>query len=201
MITQPGDIMACWGTDWTSRGISAATWSPIAPKGLRLGPSHLAIMCQLSDRTPLWVESTTMCRHPCFIRGENARGVQAHHPEDRVKDYLEQGGRVVRYSLTPINTLTTLETHLLMKILINHFVCARVDYDLGGALISGTRVWQLLHSFPGADLDRLFCSELVSAVLQRLGRLNRANPTRHNPARLLRQAVRQGVYMNAGSVE
>ena len=118
-----------------------------------------------------------------------------------MKDYLEQGGRVVRYSLTPINTLTTLETHLLMKILINHFVCARVDYDLGGALISGTRVWQLLHSFPGADLDRLFCSELVSAVLQRLGRLNRANPTRHNPARLLRQAVRQGVYMNAGSVE
>ena len=121
-----------------------------------------------------------------------------HDPRQRVSDYLVAGGRVVRYQLTPINRLTGTESRMLTRILVEHFIEPAVDYDLGGALISGTRVWQLMRSFPGADLDSLFCSELVSAVLQRLGRLNRTNPTRHNPARLLREAVRQGVYQSAG---
>ena len=200
MKTQPGDVMACYGTDWMARGITLGTVSPFGPRGLRLGPSHVAIICE-QDGKPLWVESTTMSRHLCSVRQELVRGVQAHDPVNRVADYIDAGGRVVRYALTPINRLTSAESDLLTDILVKKFVNRSIDYDLGGALISGTRVWQLLHSFPGADLDRLFCSELVSAVLQRLGRLNRANPTRHNPARLLRQAVRQGVYFNAGAVE
>jgi len=190
--------MACWGTDWMSRGITCGTWSPIAPAGLRLGPSHVAIVCEWEGR-PVWVESTTMCNHPCLVRGGHVCGVQVQDPRQRVSDYLVRGGRVVRYQLSPVNRLTGAESQLLTKILVEHFVEPAVDYDLGGALISGTRVWQLMRSFPGADLNRLFCSELVSAVLQRLGRLNRTNPTRHNPARLLREAVRQGVYQFAGS--
>ncbi len=189
--------MACWGRDWMSRGITAGTWSPFGPPGLRLGPSHVAIICEWQER-PVWVESTTMCRQPCLVRGEGARGVQVHEPPGRIEDYNAQGGQVVRFQLTPINGLTSKESRLLTRILVEHFVEQAIDYDLGGALISGTRVWQMLRLFPGADLNRLFCSELVSACLQRLGRLNRTNPTRHNPARLLREAVRQGVYQSAG---
>ena len=185
--------MACWGTDWTSRVITCGTLSAFGPSGLRLGPSHVAIVCEY-EGSPVWVESTTMCRTPCKVRGHHVSGVQVHDPADRVRDYLAAGGRVERYTLTPINSLTSDESQLLTRILVDHFVRKAVDYDLGGALISGTRVFQLMRSFPGADLNRLFCSELVSAVLQRLGRLNRTNPTRHNPARLLRLAVRQGVY-------
>jgi len=141
-----------------------------------------------------------MAPHECLIRGEHVAGVQVHEPDNRIRDYLAQGGKVIRYALTPINRLTGSESELLTKILLGKFVERGINYDLGGALISGTRVFQLLRSFPGADLNRLFCSELVSAVLQRLGRLNRTNPTRHNPARLLREAVRQGVYRNEGAL-
>lgn len=197
MTLEPGDILACWGRDWMSRAITAGTWSPFGPSGLRLGPSHLAIVCEWQER-PVWVESTTMCEHPCVVRGVHARGVQVHEPANRIRDYNAQGGHVVQYQLSPIDRLTGRESRLLTRILIEYFVERSVDYDLGGALISGTRVWQMLRSFPGADLNRLFCSELVSACVQRLGRLNRTNPTRHNPARLLREAVRQGVYQSAG---
>ena len=196
---QPGDVMACWGRDWISRGITFGTWSLFGPRGLRLGPSHVAIICHRAGE-PAWVESTTMAPHPCLVRGEHAAGVQVHQPDNRIRDYLAQGGKVIRYALSPINRLTGSESELLTKILLEKFVDRGINYDLGGALISGTRVFQLLRSFPGADLNRLFCSELVSAVLQRLGRLNRTNPTRHNPARLLREAVRQGVYRNEGAL-
>jgi len=193
----PGDVMACFGRDAISRVITAGTWSPFGPRGLRLGPSHVAIVCEL-DGEPVWVESTTLCRTACIVRLMHVAGVQVHWPEDRLQDYKSQGGHVERYTLTPINRLKKAESKLLTRILVDHFARKAVGYDVGGALISGTRVWQLLRSFPGADLNRLFCSELVSAVLQRLGRLNRTNPTRHNPARLLREAVRQGTYQSAG---
>lgn len=196
---RPGDIMACWGRDTISRVITCGTWSPFGPAGLRLGPSHLAIICEIEGKLR-WVESTMLAPTACVLRGEQVNGVQVHEPAERVQDYDDQGGQVVRYSLTAINRLSEAESELLTWILVEHFVKKSVAYDVGGALISGTRVWQLMRSFPGADLDRLFCSELVSAVLQRLGRLNRTNPTRHNPARLLREAVRQGVYKDRGRV-
>jgi hypothetical protein len=47
---------------------------------------------------------------------------------------------------------------------------------------------------PGADLQSLFCSELVAAILMRLNRLNHANPTGFSPARLLRTLVLLGKY-------
>ena len=50
----PGDLVACYGADGVSRFIRAATWSPLAPAGLRFGPSHVAIISD-SDRGRLWV--------------------------------------------------------------------------------------------------------------------------------------------------
>ncbi|MBT6153663.1 MAG: hypothetical protein HOH82_03115, partial [Planctomycetaceae bacterium] len=57
-----------------------------------------------------------------------------------------------------------------------------------------TRLFKRTRLLPNADLNELFCSELVAAVLMRLSRLNRTNPTRYNPACLLRQLVREGSY-------
>jgi len=190
---QPGDLVACSGTDWVSRGIQLATWSPYAARGLRFGPSHVAILSE-SDRGLLWVESTTLCPHPCVIRGERVSGCQAHAPADRVRDYLAAGGTVDVYRLTDINQFDQKERRLLRRILFRHFLWTPVGYDLGGAILSGTRAIRWLGLLPGADLHSLFCSELVAAILMRLNRLNHANPTGFSPARLLRTLVVQGKY-------
>lgn len=190
---QPGDIAACYGTDRVSRVISLGTASLFAPRRLRLGPSHVAILCEHRG-SPLWLESTTLCRHPCAILGYPVSGVQSHLPEDRIRDYVEDGGRVDVYRLTGIDRLSQSESEMLSRILIRHFLGRLITYDTGGALLSGTRLFKRTRLFPRADLNELFCSELVAAVLMRLGRMNRANPTRYNPACLLRQLVREGTY-------
>lgn len=195
---QPGDLVACYGSDWISRGIQLLTWSPFAASTLRLGPSHLAIVTE-SDRGLLWVESTTLCRHPCVVRGERVSGCQAHEPHVRIQDYLQSGGTIAVYRLTGINQLDEAERQLLRRILFQHFLWTPVGYDFGGAILSGTRAIRWLGLLPGADLHSLFCSELVAAILMRLNRLNHANPTGFSPARLLRTLVTLGKYYRVAS--
>jgi hypothetical protein len=194
----PGDIAACFGTDLTGRAISWGTASPFAPCGLRIAPSHVAICCEFEERI-VWVESTTLCGHACLVRGRPVSGVQVHRPHTRIADYV-RGARVDIYRLADIQQLSSAESRLLSRILIDHFVRHAVSYDMGGAMLSGTRAFQLTRFFPSANLDELFCSELVAAVLMRLGRMNHANPTRFSPGRLLRELVRQGTYRRAESM-
>lgn len=189
----PLDLAACYGAGLTAKAISFGTASLIAPRRLRIGPSHVAVLCEYHGRM-LWVESTTLCRHPCVILGERRAGCQAHLPEARIDDFLSSGGRVDLYRLTPIDRLSQSESALLTRILVRHFIGRLVTYDVGGALLSGTRVLQRTRLLPSADLNELFCSELAAKVLMRLGRMNRDNPTRFNPASLLREMVRQGTY-------
>ncbi len=194
----PGDIAACYGTELPARCIELATASLLAPTRLRIGPSHVAMICEHRQMS-MWVESTSLCRHPCLIQQQVVRGVQAHQPEARIHDYLEQGGRIDFYRLSPIFRLSNSESHLLTTVFVKYFVRRGVDYDFGGALLSGTRGLKRSRLFPGADLDQLFCSELLAAVLMRLGRLNHGNPTKYNPADLLRELVRQGTYQFDGT--
>lgn len=192
---QPGDIAACYGRDLPSRFISGVTTSLFAPAGLRLGPSHVALLIKYRDRD-LWVESTTLCRHPCEIQCRPVAGVQAHVPANRVDDYVSNGGRVVLYRLVGLNKLAAAESTLLTGIVLRHVLGRRSAYDLRGALVSGSRLLRLL---PGAKLDELFCSELVAALLMRLGRMNHSNPARYHPGRLLRELVRHGIYESVGA--
>jgi hypothetical protein len=182
--------MACHGRDLLSRSISWGTASLVAPRRLRVGPSHVALIAEYHG-SPLWVESTTMCNEPCVIRRHQAQGVQAHLIDRRINEYIGNGGRIDLYRLTPIERLSSAESELLTKILLGHFLARNTEYDTGGAMISGTRLFKFTRLL-AADLNKVFCSELIAACLMRLGRLNRSNPTRFNPACLLRQLFRQG---------
>jgi hypothetical protein len=188
---EPMDIAACYGTDPTSRAISWLTASPFAPRRLRRGPSHVAVICQV-DGLPAWIESTTLCSHRCLVRGTKVAGCQVHPAELRIQDYVSSGGHVDLYRLSPVDRLSGSESQLLTRILIRHFVGRNVTYDVGGALLSGTRLFKHTRLLPSADLNQLFCSELAAKVLMRLGRLNRDNPTKYNPSTLLRQLVCEG---------
>lgn len=190
---EPLDIAACYGTGFTAQAISYGTASLLAPPRLRIGPSHVAVLCEFHGRM-VWIESTTLCEHPCVIMAQHVNDCQAHLPEIRIHDYAKAGGRVDLYRLAPIEKLSRIESELLTRILVRHFIGQQVTYDLGGALVSGTRLFKRTRLLPSADLNELFCSELVAAVCMRLRRMNRSNPTRFNPACLLRELVRHGTF-------
>ncbi len=200
MDFEPGDIAACHGTDWTSRLIRWGTFSIFPPADLRVGPSHVAILYRWRDSV-CWGESTTLCPRPCLIRGEPVSGAQCHIPADRIADYVDAGGHVDIYRLTPIFRLVPDESRLLTRLFMNEFLDQPVRYDLKGALRSGTRLYQISSFFPGANLDELFCSELVAAFAMRLNRMNQGNPSRYHPARLLRELVRSGIYRRVATFD
>lgn len=193
MDWQPGDIAACYGRDLVSRTISWGCASLIAPRGLRLGPSHVAMICHQHGR-PLWVESTTLSPRPCLVRGEPVAGVQVHDPMDRVADYLCAGGRVDIYRLVDFWRFTPEESDALTYWLVDYCVDRGISYDMSGAILSGRRLTVRLLPWLGADLHTLFCSELVAAVLARMNRINHSNAARFHPARLLRRVVSTGHY-------
>lgn len=189
---QPGDLVACYGTDKLSRAIMAATFSLISPRGLRVGPSHIGIVARVGEVESAMVESTTLSGRDCIFAGEPVSGIQAAFPWDRVNDYISAGGKVDVYRPTEGNALNEAEAVWLSET-VNQLLHNRIEYDYIGAGFSGTRLLSALRLF-NAKTDRLFCSELCSFLLQSLGLLNRRNPSRHSPARLLRELVRTGVY-------
>jgi len=188
-----GDIAACYGTDWTSRTISWATSTVI--RRPRLGPSHVAILCPNRAVTETedwhWIESTTLCGRPCRMAGVPVSGVQWHHPQERIDDYLRHRGRVDIYRLREIHAFEPHEQNLLWRLLLEY---RGTRYDLIGAMKSGSWVQRLLRGVCYADLESLFCSELIAELLMRFNRLIHANPSLYHPGRLVRDLLRTGKY-------
>ena len=198
-----GDIFACWGGDWLSRGISLETSSLMGPREVRWAPSHVAIACPRwyphDHLGCFWWESTSLIDRPCLEAGRSVAGCQVHHIRDRLIDYVRSGGRVSVYRLTEFDCLTEEEQRHL-RALLGQCVGDRHDedqqpvkYDTAGALCSGTRIVRRFTLWRN-QLDSLFCSELLAAVLQRLGRLCRQNPSSFTPAQLMRRLLTEGTY-------
>lgn len=195
MSFQAGDLLVFYGNGRISRAISLWTMQWLS---CRPGPSHVGLICRYEGPEhsgPLLVESTTLNDRPCLIRQLHVRGVQAQEPAGRIESY---DGRVDLYRLVPLWQLDAGESKLLTRILVDHFVRKGIAYDRGGAVLSGTRVFKWTRFFPNAALDLVFCSELASAVLMRLGRMNVANPACFHPAQLVKELVRTGVYQKLG---
>lgn len=192
MTFMPGDILACYGRDSVSLGISAVTSTLFAPRGLRWSPSHVGIVCEYQSRE-LLIESTTLVNQKCAILDKCVSGLQSHCPTSRVQDYVTAGGSVAVLRLTRGNLLTQDESRRLSEI-CESWIREEVPYDMVGAALSGTRVYQSLRIFPAADISALFCSEFLAYVMQSLCRMNRSNPSRYNPGRLVRELVKTGVY-------
>ena len=202
--SRAGDIFCCWSKDAISALISVVTCSLLAPAGLRVGPSHVAIACPLKESNDpnVWFESTSLCQRPCLVRGRRVSGCQVHPIADRAADYLRSGGAVEVYRLTPINVLTH-EAALDLARDLRWFVDAEFEYDAASAVFSGTRILKSIDfvlPFWRARRSSVFCSQMIAAELQAEGLMNRDQPQRYSPGRLMRQLVRQGVYFRSDSL-
>ncbi|TWT43048.1 hypothetical protein KOR42_45080 [Thalassoglobus neptunius] len=194
---QPGDVLACHGRDLTSAVIRSGTRWPLDPWSLWKPPSHVGIITrsQRLEGQPVLVESTTLNRHPCLIRGTICQGAQVQHIHERIDDYTAAGGSVDVYRLVGIHALDAREAARLEFDLVESFVHKfQATYDMRGALISAAKTYHLLNWMPKADQQHLFCSELIAAALMRIGLLNQANPAWYNPGRLIHELLRLGKY-------
>ncbi|MBR9804209.1 hypothetical protein GYB59_22055 [bacterium] len=192
-----GDIMACYGVDWRSLGIRTVTSRLFAPSGLRFGPSHVAMIVPRSSNNVsrlMWGESTTMCGHPCQFHGVEKQGVQCHDLHYRINDYESRGGRVQVYRLHWRYTLTDNQSARLAGYFLNELV-QDTKYDLAGAILSGGRISYATLSLLGINEERLFCSDLLAYLCQRIDVLPEGDPNEFTPAGLLRRLVRSGHYV------
>lgn len=209
MQFQHGDILAFYGGDFGSRAISAITCWPVGPRELWFPPSHVGIISghawnaiestglqgQIYLPRQSLLESTTACPHPCLRQRKIVSGWQVQVPERRVQDYVLGGGWVDVYRLN----YPTEQHYQALNIASEGLRYA--DYDYLGAGLSGTKLWQLLGLlFPRPNLDALFCSEFLAALLMRAGLMNWDNPTRYNPGRLMRTLVWTGVYTRVATI-
>lgn len=190
---QSGDILAFHGTDVLSRAIKLKTSYPLDLWSCFDAPSHVGIVIW-SEETNRYVlaESTTLCKHSCLFRKQLVSGAQAHLPQERIDDYRTRGGKVDHFRLVGINQLGGQELLKLQHYLIDYFVRRGVTYDYKGAAISGTLLATCRRWLPKADLESLFCSEMIAAVLMRIGMLNNDNPTFFSPGRLIKRLTKLG---------
>ncbi len=176
---QPGDVVAFWGRHWKSRVIELVT----------AGPSHVGIIANYGGRPTLF-ESTTLCDLECVVRGRTIKGVQAHYVMDRVRTY---DGVIRRVPIAPSWRLDSDDSAMLTSILCNNWIGQ--PYNLRGALLCWTRVIKWTRLMPYPDQGSQFCSELVSAMLMRFGRCELENPSRFNPASLIRRLQECGTHL------
>lgn len=196
----PGDILAFHGTDLASQAVKFGTAWPIDLWGMHSPPTHVGIMAegvvsksQFAGNCFL-VESTTLSQRKCLYADQPIQGVQVHFPMSRVADYVKAGGRVDVYRLTRFNQLLRGESAMLTA-MVHIALNQRLRYDMRGAIFSATRASALLRPWLYTDVESVFCSELIACILQRLGLMSRWRiPSFYNPARLIRELLRTGVY-------
>lgn len=187
---EPGDVVACWGTDWLSRRISLIT---SIMGGCRYwAPSHVAIIGTYNGQTA-WYESTTQCLHPCLCCGELSKsGLQVHPPHYRLNDYLHSGGKVRVYRPSDFDALC-LDIDKLNE-LLRLALEKHLTYSYKGAAISGTNFLRRSRFIPDVDYKDVFCSEFVSLILRTLGLMDRGD-IRINPGAMIRQLTFPGTYV------
>lgn len=192
MTWLPGDLLFFTGpwSDRTAAIIRLATARPLRIVGPWFGPSHVGGII-IDDGRPRLIESTTLSQHPCLINGVCTSGAQAHVPEERIIEYLQAGGKVAVYRLANDRQLDEYQSERLRRT-ATKFVTAEVQYDLRGAILSGTR-W-LRWFAPHADAHSLFCSEMWGRWLADLNCIDNGGSGWMSPYALLRRVLENGVY-------
>ena len=170
-----GDLIGYSGRSWLSFGINLGTC------GLPgWGISHVGILAHAPDGRLLVFESTSLDgKIPCEITGQCIHGTQAHSLEDMVREY---DGRVYHYPF--YRQLYATEDARLTEFLIDTI---GTPYDMLGAFRSGGIGLSFIESLlRPANLETIFCSEMVAAAYAVTGLHATDNVSRWSPNLLIR---------------
>jgi len=180
MNFKPGDIIGFSGDGGISFAVNILSY------GLPwISISHVGILGEHEGELVLF-ESTTLSNIPCIIQKKPVEGVQAVRLEDRVQHY---DGKVFHYPL--VEPLFGSERRRLAQFLHDQI---GKEYDLIGALRAGGKLWAWFEShLREADLNFLFCSELVASGLHRVDHLKTHNVSSWSPNRLIRHGLKKNI--------
>jgi hypothetical protein len=169
-----GDLIGYSGRSWISYGVNLATG------GLPgWGISHVGILAHAPDGRLLLFESTSLDNPPCAITGKPIHGTQAHPFEDMTREY---DGRVYHYPF--YRQLFADEDARLTEFLLDTI---GTPYDMLGAFRSAGIGLSFVESlFRPANLETIFCSEMVAAAYAVIGLHATTNVSRWSPNRLVR---------------
>lgn len=196
---QPLDIIACYKQDRRSRLASWVNAAFCVDTSLIKAPSHLAVIC-IQDNKPLLIESTSSSDSPCVITGDCTPGCQAHLAYERIPQYLRSNVHLRLFRLTAMDSLSSAESELLSKILLEHFVREKMNWEDGTPKLTALKFGRDTFMRNTLDKNASFCANMIAKVLMRLGRLNRKNPTLYSPGSLLRQLFYDGTIRFRGQL-
>ena len=190
---QPGDLVFFAGRGLESRWIALVTCTPWQ-WAQRTPFSHVGICARDPHNRGrvLIFESTTLCDLPCAITGKKEKGVQAHFPSERIRNYP---GKVWRLAPTIHYALKWQQGARLTDFLMSEI---GKPYDYEGAMISATN-WLRLCEWMYPTLDKVFCSYLCMAALKYCEMVDKdLNPRAYSPARMARKLPYWGLYNPIG---
>jgi hypothetical protein len=196
---QPLDIIACYNPDRRSRFASWLNGSFCCEISLIKAPSHLAVIC-MHEGKPLLIESSSATDSPCVITEESAPGCRAQFAYKRIPQYLRSNVGVRLFRLNAMDSLSSAESELLTKILLDHFVREKLDWKQGTPKL--TDMWATSGDMMRTTLDKnaAFSTSMIAKILIRLGRLSHANPVSYSPRLLLRQLYDNGTIRFQGNL-
>jgi len=184
-----GDVIVFAGRGWISRLIALGT----CPLQLLLGrgDSHIGICADYCGRVLLF-ESTTLSDMACEITGKRMRGVKAVDPRRRIEGYKGKA-----WILRPAeDQRADLDRSPAAAATLSEYLVDRVGvpYEQFNTLvIAGSRYLKRSWLFR-QDASRLFCSEMVALVLERIQWIGRSNASTYTPNSLARKLVYEGTY-------
>jgi hypothetical protein len=173
----PGDVIAFGGVGFISSSIKVVTDSPVSHVGIISSCSILqdVSLIQIAESTSI---------------GKGFAGVKINRMSDHIRDYdgdiwwlpLSQE---VRLSINVIDLIGFLISQV------------GVPYDVPQAIGSA------LDFIPDnrEDLDRLFCSEYITAALEHVGVLKDINASEQTPKDVIKFGIYRDVYQLKGELK
>ena len=159
-ITRTGDVFLFRGTSVADHAIRAVTNSPV---------NHVGMVIALDDLPPLLWHAELGSSLPDVWTGEHQRGTQLHRLTDAVRTWHHRYGQRAWMRAIDPEVTRAMEDEALRTV-------NELDGRTFPRTLSLARGWLKGRARRKADLEQLFCAEVVAITYERMGLLGATRP-------------------------
>ncbi len=159
-LTRTGDVFLFLGRSAADRAIRAVTNSPV---------NHVGMVLAFDDLPPLLWHAELGHSLPDVWSGERHRGTQLHRLVDAVSVWHHRYGQAAWMRQIDIDVTSEMEDAALRTV-------NELDGKAFPRTLSLARGWVKGRARRKADLEHLFCAEVVAVTYERMGLLDTKRP-------------------------